>query len=483
MIVLQKNRGTGSFLEISDVEIPRNFESQMLMVNSFRFIAKSVFGEVDNRQLMSVRIDGLTLLNERFSRLRPARRELEQLLRDLCSAIREIKEYMLNADGLVLDLRFILYSEKEGHHVFLYIPGRRIPFSAQLKSMMDELLKIYNHQDRKDVEYMYDMYSNFIVDNFTPEYYCRLFDEKKSRREAQPHAMSEFGFREFPGGTQMKVAEGRKKVRGYDEGAERKIEKNLNEDLEENTGGKEGPDFSLYVLIMIASIIVSLVLFLIFGVGSIKISILINLAGIAFIAMCELRRKREEEDEAMAIYAATNEENKRNKKYKEEIDRNAKYKAEIFRDEKNEKYRDESLENEKYKKEIVSSEFEKNTSDKQIERIGNEDEYIETSVLSDSTEGVSKLISKGKRLAEDISIPEGRLRIGRLGSVCEYCIDEPEISRVHAVLEKKGNTVTLTDMDSTNGTYVNDIRIQSAEAVELSQGDIISMADIKYECL
>ena len=420
MIVLQKNRGSGTYLEIGDICIPKNYECQMLKVNSFRYIAKSVFREVDNEEIMGVRIDGLTLLSEMYSRLRPSRKELEKLLLDMSLAIKELKDYMLNPEGLILDLRYILYSKKDDHHIFLYIPGRRISFSIQLKNMMDELMKIYNHQDREETEYFYEMYSSFIIDNFTPEYFCGLMARENRKQiikqEPAPEPITEpksdAVFEGFSG--------------------EQQIEQ------------KEGADISLYALVMIAAIVISLVLFLFFGMASFKVSVLINLAGMAFIVVCELqRKKKDEEEEAMSVFMKES----------------------------------EQVEKMKTVDPVMSA------KERVPMRIPSEDEYIETSVLSESTEGVSKLISKGEKLAEDISIPEGRLRIGRMGSVCEYCIDEPAISRVHAVLEKKGSTVTLTDMDSTNGTYVNDRRIQGTETVELNQGDIVSMADIKYECL
>ena len=90
MIVLQNNRNGKSFLEVGDVQIPNNYETQMLMANSFKYIAEGYFREVDNERVMAFRIDGLTLLTDFYSRLRPTKKELEILLKDLSRVIREL---------------------------------------------------------------------------------------------------------------------------------------------------------------------------------------------------------------------------------------------------------------------------------------------------------------------------------------------------------------------------------------------------------
>ena len=73
------------------------------------------------------------------------------------------------------------------------------------------------------------------------------------------------------------------------------------------------------------------------------------------------------------------------------------------------------------------------------------------------------------------------IHIGRHPEHCEYCLSEPGISRIHAVIQKKGNKVRLKDEGSTNGTYVNNHRISGE--TELNYGDIVSFAGIEYYCV
>ena len=92
-------------------------------------------------------------------------------------------------------------------------------------------------------------------------------------------------------------------------------------------------------------------------------------------------------------------------------------------------------------------------------------------------------VIKCKMCGGDLHLIEGETRIGRLKETCDYCIDAPEISRIHAVIEKCGDNVTLMDAGSTNGTFLNEVRLPLEEKEKLSPGDTVSLAGIAYTCV
>ena len=63
-------------------------------------------------------------------------------------------------------------------------------------------------------------------------------------------------------------------------------------------------------------------------------------------------------------------------------------------------------------------------------------------------------------IGELVSIADDRLLIGRDES-CGLVLDDDSVSRRHALLEKTAGSFLVTDLDSTNGTYVNDERVTS----------------------
>ncbi len=62
---------------------------------------------------------------------------------------------------------------------------------------------------------------------------------------------------------------------------------------------------------------------------------------------------------------------------------------------------------------------------------------------------------------------EGMARIGR-GLECDVTLNDPGVSRAHAVIETEGAEPTVRDLGSTNGTFVNGARVQAAR---LRDGD------------
>jgi pSer/pThr/pTyr-binding forkhead associated (FHA) protein/outer membrane biosynthesis protein TonB len=73
--------------------------------------------------------------------------------------------------------------------------------------------------------------------------------------------------------------------------------------------------------------------------------------------------------------------------------------------------------------------------------------------------------------------PKGRIILGRTES-CDFYINYDAISAVHAVLEIYEDRAIIYDMNSTNGTYVNDDRVV---VKEIHLGDTFRLADIAFE--
>lgn len=71
-------------------------------------------------------------------------------------------------------------------------------------------------------------------------------------------------------------------------------------------------------------------------------------------------------------------------------------------------------------------------------------------------------------LQHDLELNEGTFAVGRNAS-CQLSLDDPLVSRRHAIFELLGDVVTLEDLGSRNGVIVNGHRIEGR--VRLSVGD------------
>lgn len=85
----------------------------------------------------------------------------------------------------------------------------------------------------------------------------------------------------------------------------------------------------------------------------------------------------------------------------------------------------------------------------------------------------------GPELGKRFPLSIGPLLIGRSEHADIY-IDRDSVSRHHARISPAHESYAITDLDSTNGTYVNDVPIQE---VPLSDGDIIKIGEVIFKFL
>jgi len=79
-------------------------------------------------------------------------------------------------------------------------------------------------------------------------------------------------------------------------------------------------------------------------------------------------------------------------------------------------------------------------------------------------------ILNGTRAGEKLGLGGSGIRIGRESTICEIVLENPKVSRLHAEVVAIDGKVLLIDRNSSNGTYVNDQKIDKRF---LQDGDII----------
>ena len=84
---------------------------------------------------------------------------------------------------------------------------------------------------------------------------------------------------------------------------------------------------------------------------------------------------------------------------------------------------------------------------------------------------------KDERKRDDIQLREDLYILGRSAKV-DLTLESSELSRRHAMLKREQGTFSITDLDSTNGIYLNGTRVHAAQ---LYHGDIIQLGDLVYE--
>lgn len=90
------------------------------------------------------------------------------------------------------------------------------------------------------------------------------------------------------------------------------------------------------------------------------------------------------------------------------------------------------------------------------------------------------LISQNSLKHDTIHIVRMPFVIGKMEGACDYQLKRSVISRIHARLEQQEGSVYLIDCNSTNGTFLNGVRLEPNRRYPVREGDEIILADLKY---
>lgn len=87
-----------------------------------------------------------------------------------------------------------------------------------------------------------------------------------------------------------------------------------------------------------------------------------------------------------------------------------------------------------------------------------------------------------KKTKDNIILCKPETKIGKDSLHVDYCIrDNSTISRIHAVFKVTPQGASVEDCNSTNGTFVNGVRLNANEAKFLNKGDVIRLANEEFD--
>ena len=104
----------------------------------------------------------------------------------------------------------------------------------------------------------------------------------------------------------------------------------------------------------------------------------------------------------------------------------------------------------------------------------------ETTILNGGGHGMATLIRV--KTGESISINRQQFTIGKEKNKVDYCISgDSTISRSHARISAAGGGYTVSDLNSTNGTFVNGVKVEPGRSAALKNGDKLVLSEEEFE--
>jgi len=104
----------------------------------------------------------------------------------------------------------------------------------------------------------------------------------------------------------------------------------------------------------------------------------------------------------------------------------------------------------------------------------------ETSVLGCPSGGYPYLRCIKDGHVEEITINKPEFIIGRFKDSVDYCVESCAVGKVHAAIITRGNEYFIKDINSKNGTFLNNIRLESNREYSIKNNDRITFANRDY---
>ena len=93
---------------------------------------------------------------------------------------------------------------------------------------------------------------------------------------------------------------------------------------------------------------------------------------------------------------------------------------------------------------------------------------------------IARLISSSLENHMEIPITKDGFIIGKNASMVDAQIVSPTLSRMHCRIDNEDGIYYVTDLNSTNGTYINGKKITSNSRCSVDDGDTITLANIDF---
>lgn len=95
-------------------------------------------------------------------------------------------------------------------------------------------------------------------------------------------------------------------------------------------------------------------------------------------------------------------------------------------------------------------------------------------VLEFIGDGDSRHIGSPTAKPRSLEIPSGAVTVGRVADKADVVIPVPTVSAVHAQLQNMEDYLVVTDLDSTNGTFIGEKRLVPGVAAAALPGSLVT---------
>lgn len=391
---------------------------------------------INNRQFLYYEINSMQSIKDRFSTKGMSLQQVRQFLGDLRTALLGISDYLLGIDSVVFDTKSVFYDLNTGVFKFMYCPF----YSEErgFDSFADELFDLVDHEDEQAVEMVYDLSEQAHNEGFLVlDLVEKLLEETK---EEAPEPANLFSteyvqeddvFQEVPG------------------------EEEVPSEPQKASSGKAQLVFGGLFVLVIAAIMYIRMNYILSSQENLLSIIVMIVSVISALA---------------AFISGIKDMTRKGAAVSKETTDNPTDKEDPITFEDYDSYIDETS----YKKPVKVNSPVKSAAE----------DCGETVLLGmDEVETPMTLYSSNLDKTLRISLDKLPLTIGKLEGCVDRVISDNSISRIHCrIAENHQGRPVIVDLNSTNGTFRNGLRLRPQEEMVIEEGDEVRIGRICFDC-
>jgi len=509
-----------NYLMISVEEFrEQGFETRMLIGNAIQGLLKFRIRKTDDRCQFCYEITSKQPLGRLLETKSIRAGQIRSLLWGISQTLSRMEEYLLTEEQILLTPDFIYVDPETFRPELCLLPGKEGDFPKEFSEFLQFLLDKVDHQDKEAVVMVYGLYRESLKENYGLDNLLRwLMREdspgmEKGKQEEVPDsgrrnegARDEMDVEGEIGELERRAAERRQTERRETERREterRKTERNeivweqeqrrQEQKLQRSDNrGRAARRALLFGMILPALFGGTWALEGMAGVERlltqdilpVAVCGLVSLAGV-IITLAKGDKHGADEETFYQKQEIKKRDGKRIPVRKQGLEETLEAWTEDRPVERTRNKADEGAAVRTEKKiedwQMVFCEEEEDDGQPEVAETPDPEDDTHTVLLwsREQKQDVRRLVSEDGK-TESIEILYYPFLIGKQENLTDYILSSDTVSRLHVRIDRSGEHYSLTDLNSTNGTFLNGKRLETNESVDLNVGDKVGIADMTF---
>lgn len=167
--------------------LSEDFQLFMLQQNEIPGFLKTRITSIDGKRFYHYDVSGKISLQTRYEKTKLRGEDIRRLIYAILQAVREVKNFMLDSEGILLDPEHIFCEEEA--FFFCYYPTQQRKLTEEFHRLTEYFVREVDYKDQEGIHLAYTFHKSSMEENYSIE---KIMDKIEEEAVLQP------GYEELP---------------------------------------------------------------------------------------------------------------------------------------------------------------------------------------------------------------------------------------------------------------------------------------------